>query len=905
MNVASSLRSHVLPRCWRFLRLWLPIAAGLVTAANGQVAFSGDYTLPPNVVVGNTGVGALSISNGSSLWDISAVIGNQPGSSGSVTVNGAGSTWTNAAELAVGGSGFGLLQITNGGSVSSGYSRVGIGWSNGWVLVNGYSSTWTNSGMDIGAGGLVLSRGGTINSSGPTTAAGSTFVVTDSGSFFTTDSLLAITGDNPSFYIANGGVVFSHGATTIVGNSPVSVAGQGRLITGDLSVGGGGVGSLKITAGGLVHKGSGDRDMCIGEGLGGVGTVVVDGAGSTPGSTSLVSEAELVVGRGGGTGSLEIANGGSVISTDSVIVGAEAGGSGTLTVDGPGSTLTGNGGVYVGDNGGTGSIRVTNGGSVFSNDGRTGVSNGVITVDGAGSSWINSGSETIEDAGITVPAILTVGASGAPGVIAIANGGSVASGEVIVVGGTVIVDGTGSRLTASDSFFAGEGDSLSLGVGCLGAGSLTIANGGTVNVRDGSGAVSLGVNRIELGSMTLNGAGAGTLNIGGAEGASAAAGGVLNAAVITTGRGAGTVRFNTTADADSPYHFTRNGTAAGEAIAITGGTHVVNAAGYNVLTGANTYIGGTDIAGGTLAIGSGGSIRNDSTIANNSSFVVASDAAVSGSGSYTQTAGSTRIDGSFTQGSVQVQAGSFTNTGTTTVTGDMTNAGSLVIEGSSAVVNVGGTFRQTAAGSSTVLHGGSLQSSETDVTAGLFGGMGTVTGTVSVTGGVITVGGSPDTLAIHGNYTQSGGSLVFEIDPNGSGGFLNSVLMFDPDHVVSIANTSITFDFSNGADPAAFLNDGFFNVNTFFALSDGRPFGSRYDLSSVFQGDRFVVDSPGCTIGGFNSSTGAFDVTVPSRPVPESSATLALLVLGLGSMIAAEVRAFGRQRAIRPRSILS
>jgi T5SS/PEP-CTERM-associated repeat protein len=50
-----------------------------------------------NVTVGNTGTGTLTIANGgtvSSPFGLASVIGSLAGSQGTVTVTGAGSTWT-------------------------------------------------------------------------------------------------------------------------------------------------------------------------------------------------------------------------------------------------------------------------------------------------------------------------------------------------------------------------------------------------------------------------------------------------------------------------------------------------------------------------------------------------------------------------------------------------------------------------------------------------------------------------------------------------------------------------------------------------------------------------------------------------------------------------------------------
>ena len=64
-----------------------------------------------------------------------------------VTVDGAGSTWTNSGDLYVGNCGSGTLSISNGGSVSNANGYIGYysGYT-GRVTVDGAGSTWTNSG---------------------------------------------------------------------------------------------------------------------------------------------------------------------------------------------------------------------------------------------------------------------------------------------------------------------------------------------------------------------------------------------------------------------------------------------------------------------------------------------------------------------------------------------------------------------------------------------------------------------------------------------------------------------------------------------------------------------------------------------------------------------------------------
>jgi hypothetical protein len=217
------------------------------------------------------------------------------------------------------------------------------------------------------------------------------------------------------------------------------------------------------------------------------------------------------------------------------------------------------------------------------------------------------------------------------------------------------------------------------------------------------------------------------------------------------------------------------------------------------------------------------------------------------------------------------------------VSGDTTNSGIVSIDGAAALLSVGGSYVQTGAGASTLLHGGNLVSAGINVTDGLFGGNGSVTGEVTVSGGVVQVGASPDALIIHGDYTQTGGSMVFEIDPNGAGGYLNSTFVIDVGDIFTISHTEFLFNFMNGADPLAFYNDGFFNLNTFFNLSNGGLFGLRYDLAGIYNNNSFRINQPGLYFAGFDSTNGALLLATNSS-VPELSSTFFLLLLGLGVM---------------------
>ena len=145
----------------------------------------------------------LAVQNGGTLTDFGGFVGDLPGSRGTATVSGAGSTWTNTDTIVVGGLGTGTLIIQNGGAVNSGGGgSVGLSvGSTGTVTVTGPGSIWNNSpggGLNIGSfgtGTLTIANGGTVINNTAFTAnigngAGSqgTVTVTGAGSTWSNSS---------------------------------------------------------------------------------------------------------------------------------------------------------------------------------------------------------------------------------------------------------------------------------------------------------------------------------------------------------------------------------------------------------------------------------------------------------------------------------------------------------------------------------------------------------------------------------------------------------------------------------------------------------------------------------------------------------------------------------------------
>jgi T5SS/PEP-CTERM-associated repeat protein len=129
-----------------------------------------------------------------------------------------------------------------------------------------------------------------------------------------------------------------------------------------LTIGSLGTGTMTIEGGGAVASGHGD----IGLGPGSKGTVKVTGSGASAPST-WSADGTLAVGEGG-MGTLNIVNGGLVLSRDGII-GKDSGGVGVVNVSGAGSqwkaTLTGGTGTITVGEGGTGTLNIMGGGQVI------------------------------------------------------------------------------------------------------------------------------------------------------------------------------------------------------------------------------------------------------------------------------------------------------------------------------------------------------------------------------------------------------------------------------------------------------------------------------------------------------------------------------------------------------------
>jgi autotransporter family porin len=727
---------------------------------------------------GNGGLeisGDLDITDGGQAIGLNNLSPTNVRSGSTLTIDGMDSRLT-SGNLGVDAGG--LMAVTSGGNVAThGNSGDTI---NGTVTVDGAGSVWTDSGnfvMGTVAGTsptIVITNGGVVNlAAGGQMRTGDTtsralITIDGTGSRLSTGSTFYMQGksqsDPTAIQVTNGGALSTY--TINIGRlasdiASVTVEGNGstwttRFLT---NIGFQGSGAVTLMDGAQMTARS---VISVGAQKGSTGTFDVTGGARVDAINASGVLQGLTVGAGG-TGTLNV-NTLSAVTAGSTSIGVPYYsdiGSGLANVDGAGAELNTTT-LTVGDRE-QGALNITNSGTVNSSGsgvlGNTASLTGNASLIGNGVGTVNVSSHSqwnLINAGGARQA-LTVGGSGT-GTLNVNTTGTVTAGNTTIGGtatgmGTVSVNGTDAVLNTT-----------ALTVGQSGAGTLAITDSGVVN-STGAGVIGNAANG--TGTVTVDGVNS-QWNLTGVLTTGAAGSGTMaltnNASVISNGGTVGSTGTGTGTVDVSSGGLWNNGTGAlkvGDA-----GTGILNVNTTGTVT-AGTTTTGSQVAGtGTVNVSGVNAVMNTAALITGASgqgiLTIADGGVVNTTG--TGTTGS----GAGSTGTVTVDgAGSQWNLTGILTTGGAGN-GTMNLASDAVVTSNGGTIGNTGTGSGTVdvSTGAVWDSTITAAAQGLTVGN-AATGTLNIHDGGIVDSAS----TILGNAAAGDGSVMVD----GPGSVLNAV----------------------------------------------------------------------------------------------------------------------------------
>jgi T5SS/PEP-CTERM-associated repeat protein len=513
---------------------------GYYSGGSGTVRVDGAGAIWDNVGtidVGSGGTGALTIVNGGLAASTGAInIGTSAGATGTVLVDGAGSGLglnSNAA-LSVGAAGTGTLTITNGATVAVGNAYVGqAAGSTGSVLVDGAGSSWiTANVMALGYGGtgaLTISNGAMVSTGtaaiGGIAGGSGSAVIDGAGSSWQPSTLFVGFGATGSVAVRNGGALVNINAA--IGNfggsnGSVTIDGAGSSWTNAsiLVVGEAGTGSLTIANGGAVGA---NGQFLIANQAGSIGNLNI---GAAPGSTAAApgSLSTTTVQFGAGTGAInfnhtsanyvfapDIAGNGAVnqlsgttiLTGNNTYTGPTTVDGGTLLVNGSiaNSTTNVNTGGTLGGTGSVGDTTVNAGGMLAPG------SNSVGTLTITGNLVLTAAATyMVQVSGASASKTVVTGAAQLAGSVVVNVTGRVSATTTYVIVSSANTSGTFGSVSMSNSAYArnarvsyaANGDALLT----LDAGLLSPSLPGFANINQRSVAAAIDNGLLGGGSMT-------------------------------------------------------------------------------------------------------------------------------------------------------------------------------------------------------------------------------------------------------------------------------------------------------------------------------------------------------------------------------------------------------------------
>ncbi|SUB02538.1 Extracellular serine protease precursor [Pannonibacter phragmitetus] len=633
--------------------------SGALAVNDGTLALGGAFTAG-SVTVGSSTAATLSISGNGALTNGNGVIGGAGGGVGTVQLSGAAASWTSTGELTVGqNGGTGSISVSDGASftsrrfaLSTGSWEAGSG-GNGSLTVSGAGTTWTNT------GGVDIAR--TAGSSGSLTiSGGASAFIRSTGVYTGAGAQILITGQNTRVEIGNPNDLSQAAWLSSAGGS-VTVSDGAYLYASGIYAGSGGsdLVSMTITGAGTVvdaaeriyvggQNGSRDVDPVNGNGNltisgGAVVTTSTVGVGMDPKSQGVLT----VTGQGtqlwakanntysalgnfyvgyNGTAVVTVSDGAVIKADNEIRVGYDSQGSGKLII----GADAGSAAVAAGSVDTARIVFGTAGGSlVFNHTSQNYLMSQVISgngsVNAAGGTTFLLGNNTYTGGtriqGGTLRFVNDSALGAASGAVTFAGGTLSAADTVAVARNLVLESGSNTLDVASGKVLTVSG-TISGAAGFTKSGTGTLVLTGTNSYGGGT--------RIQGGMLSFTSDAA----LGSAAGAIALEGGTLSAGeTISTARGIALEGSQNALDVTGGKVLSLSGTISGAAGFTKSGT------GTLVLTGTNTYSGVTTIADGTLQLGDGGTagsivgdVVNNATLIFNRSDNYTFSGSISGNG---------------------------------------------------------------------------------------------------------------------------------------------------------------------------------------------------------------------------------------------------------------------------------
>lgn len=247
---------------------------GAAAGVDGALAVytGGAFSTTGNLIIGNNGIGELSVSDGSVTTGGQAIVANNAGSTGSVYLDNSGSVWTVGSDLYIGNAGTGFMRgiassvLNVGGPSGTGTIHLGHTGGTGNLEI-GYDGEGYNSGSVINATAITTGTGtGTLLFGTSATQANPYYLTKDAtsgGTYVTIGGATQVQQVNG--YNVIGGASTYTGGTYITGGTLVAAT-TGALGTGTVLLNGGSLftktgvtltNTLAATAGGGTVGGSG------------------------------------------------------------------------------------------------------------------------------------------------------------------------------------------------------------------------------------------------------------------------------------------------------------------------------------------------------------------------------------------------------------------------------------------------------------------------------------------------------------------------------------------------------------------------------------------------------------------------------------------------------------------------